>query len=730
MRGIKAGACALCGMLVASAGAQERPSDQATPVFRTTTDVVMLDAVVRDRRGQIVRDLKPGEIEVYEDGILQRVAAFRFFEGGVLVDTSAESAVTPGPAAPPATPAARAPGVQTLRHPNLVTLVFDQLGADGRPLARKAALDFINLQDRPDVYVSVFQIGQTLRIVQQFTTDRERLREAVKLVTGEVNTQYSAATDDLAGAVRSAEEARKRLDAATSSPVAGPEGAATLATLGQEAAMADMVVNTLRMTQSLQREQQGMSSLHALLALAKKQQILSGRKTILFFSEGLQAPPNLEHVLKSTISEANRANVSVYAVDARGLRTASDMREAADSLRSAVATSQRQNMSSGGRAVTREEVMIADTAESAIRLNTQATLGELAESTGGVLIANSNDLRKGISRAVGDLSGYYEVSYTPANRNFDGRFRKIAIKVNRPGVTVQARAGYFALPPGEAAVDFPFELDLVMALREPKPPTELPLHVRAFRFGYEGTRRRFTLVAELPLERIQTVESGGLEQAHFSFLALVRDAAGAVAEKFSEDTPVLVPKEKLPALKQGGAVFIRSFALGQGEYELQTAVRDHQSNQRGVERLPLAVPAARGLTISTPAFVKRTEATTPGALDSPDPFRAGEVRLVPYVLDPEVVSGDLPLFLMVYPAPGEPPRQVLLEFSRDGKVTGRSTPALPAPDKQGYISFLAPIPVSRFTPGRYDLRIVVQQGAETAEERLTFAVVPAASQPR
>ena len=129
--------------------------------------------------------------------------------------------------------------------------------------------------------------------------------------------------------------------------------------------------------------------------------------------------------------------------------------------------------------------------------------------------------------------------------------------------------------------------------------------------------------------------------------------------------------------------------------------------------------------------IKRTEPIAPGALPSADPFRVGETRMVPYVTTPEVSSGDLPLFLMVYPAPADPPpATVLLEFSRQGKVTGRSTPALSAPDKDGQISFVAPIPVSRFPPGEYTLRIAVQQGSQTAEESLTFTVLAPAGPPR
>ena len=157
---------------------------------------------------------------------------------------------------------------------------------------------------------------------------------------------------------------------------------------------------------------------------------------------------------------------------------------------------------------------------------------------------------------------------------------------------------------------------------------------------------------------------------------------------------------------------------------------DQQSRQRGVAQAPIAATLPSGLAISTPAFIKRTESISPGALPSSDPFRVGETRMVPYVIIPEVRSGDLPLFLMVYPAATEPPpASVLLEFSRQGKVTGRSTPSLPAPDKQGQISLVAPIPVSRFLPGDYDVRVSVQQGSQTADESVKFTVLPPANGP-
>src|SRR5687768_14995103 len=108
---------------------QEPPAQFRGQVFRAETEVVVLDVVVRDKRGRVVRDLRADEVEVVEDGVKQEVTAFRLLD-----------AAAPGRATEPAKPA-QVEGAA--RYVNLVTLVFDQLGTDGRRLARQAALDLL-----------------------------------------------------------------------------------------------------------------------------------------------------------------------------------------------------------------------------------------------------------------------------------------------------------------------------------------------------------------------------------------------------------------------------------------------------------------------------------------------------------------------------------------------------------------------------------------------------------
>jgi VWFA-related protein len=698
-------------------------AQEATPEFRSGAEVVVLDVVVRDEAGNTVRDLRPEEIQILEDGVEQGLVSFRLRAAGSVValrddargEASSRHSETPSEAS--------GPSDEDARHVNLVTLVFDQLGPDGRRIAREAGLALAGITDRDDLLVSVFRIQESLALVQQFTAEQELVREAVLEATGAANTQYSSATEDLVAAVERDRRAQEALDQAI-----GVNSAATGATagqLGQLADMARMAVDSLRFTQTLQREQQGHASLYSLLALSRNQQRLAGRKTILYFSEGLQVPTSLEHVLRQAISEANRANVSIYTVDARGLTVEARLDSTRETLRQSRVALERQASRRGVGAVSKEEVLALDTAELALRMDVQGALTDLAHGTGGQLIADTNRVGSAIERAVGDMRGYYELVYVPTNPAYDGTFREVEVTVSRPDVRVQSRSGYFALPPGEGTATFAYEVDLLRALRRHPLPTEFALRATPFCFGPEPEGIRYTLVLEVPLASLtfESDERGENDRVHLSILAQLRDPTGQVVEKFTEDSPVFLPRQQRAALRQGNAIFLRSFALPPGRYTLEMAVVDQLAEAYSASRslLEVAKPSP-GLVASEIALIKRREAVPSGVLDSPDPFRQGETRLVPWLAEPRLgPSDDLSLFLVAYPSGGSG-AIALLEFVRDGRVVTQSLTDLPPPDASGRSPFVAEVPTSELEAGRYEVRVLLKQGGLVAHRKTHFVL--------
>jgi VWFA-related protein len=580
-------ACALAAP-AASPAAQAtagRNDAAAPPVFRAGAQLVVLDVVARDKKGQTVRDLRAEDFEVLEDGAPRPVQGFRFVE-----------AASPAPGS--MTASSPAPQVEAPRNPTLVTLVFDALGPEGRVLARKAGLELLDLRDRPDLLFSVFVVGNRLRLLQQFTSDRAALRAAVERACGSLDPR--GLTPDAAAVDRAAQNAQATADAVDQATSGSSGGGGAGAQAIVAAQFANMELRAVRMAEDLERDVRGNASLFGLFALARQQQRLAGRKAIVYFSEGLQVPVPLEQMFRSVVSEANRANLSVYSVDARGLRSTSDLDRARTDIRASAENVRRQVQSRGGSAVTREDAVAPEVAEAAIHLDVQGMLEALSADTGGRLIANSNDVHAGLERVMDDMSGYYEITYDPQLADFDGSFRRIELKVRRPGVRVQTRSGYFALPPGEGTVNFPWELALARALRATPVARDFDLHSAAYRFGVDAGGVRYTLVAEFPLGSLSFEEKGGTRRAHFSLMAVVRDAAGAVQERFSQDSPVEAKERDLEALRRGNAVFTRTFRLAPGRYALELAAYDQRAGKASVRKSvlivapPTALPALRG----------------------------------------------------------------------------------------------------------------------------------------
>jgi VWFA-related protein len=599
------GLAALLLALACTAPARDAKPEPKPATFRTDTALVVLDLVVRDKKGQPVRDMRPDEVQVYEDGIRRDVAAFRLVEADARA--GAATAADPGPAAKAANPT---------RLLSLTTLIFEPLDGTTAPLARKAALQFLEHSLGERSRVAVVRLGRSLSLVQPFTSNLEHLRRAIEMVTS------MAGPDADRGVLAQAQRANQyylNLTAAAASINPGPAGAPTAGgppalaltaprdpgradeasgpcdvcpagndpgSVATERKLAEVQAIALRADDQLQRQQQGESVLWPLLALLKSQEELAGRKSVVFFSTGLRIPPNLDSVFRTAIGQANRSNVSIYAVDVRGLDTTRDLAAVGATLRQAAAASYLQNTRVEG-AVTREEINTFDTAEDALRLNATGTLRDLSESTGGLLISNTNDLGKRLEQVASDLRLYYEVSYSPARSEYDGKFRKIEVKVARKGVAIQARSGYFALPPGGSTL-FPYEIPLLGALTTR--PKAHDFEIRpAIAFGEKGP----TVAVEVPLDGLPFVVDPKKKtyRLGLSMLAVVKTADGQVVERLSDDFPMAGPAAKLDELRAKNAVLRRRLSLPPGDYVLEAVALEKESDRASAGLWRFAVPA-------------------------------------------------------------------------------------------------------------------------------------------
>ena len=665
IRSVSAVACATLLGFVAAAPAQTPPpaTGTDTPQFRTGTAVVVLDVVARDKKGRPVRDLRPEDLQIFENDQRCEVKSFRLIESEGTIEPSGASGVG-APVAPVAraeAPVAAAPAAAEAPPVNLVTLVFDRLSLEADRLAGKAARDFVARGIGPRTQVAVFNIGLGgLTLVQPFTAEREPLRQAIELATSGRDTTDKPLTRDWLQAERNArkaaggqvaEEPARAADAAT------PSAQSAVAGDPLEVIIRQAMASALRLSDSLQRQNEGNSTLYPLLALVKAQGRLSGRKTLVFFSQGLAVPPNLDDVFRTIVSEANRANVSVYSVDARGLGQTSDIQSSGAALREAATTSMTQQMKGAGEATTAAEMNIMDTADSSLRMNAQQTLSDLSEGTGGFLVANANDFGKAVERLAADIRGYYEVTYVPAVTNFDGSFRRVSVKVARKDVALQSRSGYFALPPTDQVV-LPFEMPLLAALSLPTPPHDFAHQAAALHFGAGPDGVETAVVVEVPLAPLDfTIDAKKKTFAlRLTTLAVVKDGEGRIVERFSDQYPLAGPLDQLDALTQSNAVLRRTAPLAPGAYTLETASRAG-SGKTSVQRLSFDVPAAAAGAprLSSLSLLRRADplpADAPASAD--DPFRFEATRLVPHLAGPvsKAATPNLSFFARVYPGDG------------------------------------------------------------------------------
>ena len=683
-------------LLIAAIGLQAVSQEQ-DEVVRVRSNEVRLDVVVKDKKGRPIRDLKASDFEILEDGVAQKVESFRFVTREATATTSDTKDNKSTGAGPTTT---STPGKRST--PAVTALVFDRLSPEARSLAKKAGLAYAQEGMANGGFTGVFGIDQALRTVQNFTDDAQLVKNAVESVTGTAisnynsnaatmrdNTERSAVLDQqIAAATGAASAAGAAQDSAGAAAASADAGQASI-----QQKFLEMQTQMLDHYERLERDQQGFATINSLLAVISPMQNLPGRKTIIFFSEGLKLPPSVLQKFPSVINAANRANVSIYSIDAAGLRTEAGTTEAARELNAIAGAAMAQQARGSERGANGPYLRGLERNEDLLRFDSRSGLGQLSDQTGGFLIHDTNDLVSGIHRIDDDMNGYYFLTYVPQNKEYDGRFRRISVKVARTNVEVQSRQGYYAV---ESAGQLPLldhEIAAIAAARNGKGSSnQTVLHSSALSYPAPGRNGLTLILAEAPISA-----------ADFSIVALIKDETDQIVQKLSQHYSLT---------GKGNVLFYREAQLSPGKYKVQLIAYDATTGDVKVSTTPLEISRIDEAKprLSSVAVLKRAERLTPEEQKRDQPLRFGELLVYPNLgerIDRNTTK-QLAYFFTAWPVKGSTkPLQMTLEILQNNRSLGTTSGELPAADQSGQIKYAGAFAIDKFAAGVYELKITV-----------------------
>jgi VWFA-related protein len=544
----------------------QNPAPTGTPppddseVVKITTALIQLDVTVTDKSGHVITDLKPEEVEVYENGEKQKVTSFSFVSNLRTTEERPKDKSAPSVLLPPTQ-------IRPEAVHRTIALVVDDLtlSFESTYFVRRALKKFVDEQMQEGDLVAIIRTGAGIGALQQFTNDRRQLYAAIERV------RWNPIGAGSVGAFAPLEPRERSLDPPTE-PAAGertPEG-------------------IQREFDEFRENVFAAGTLGAVNYVVRGMQDLPGRKSILLLSDGFKLfeedavgfreAGRVMAGLRRLVDMANRASVVIYTMDGRGLQTGG--LTAADNT--------------GGW--TMSELQQAETDRSQKLLDTQDGLRYLARQTGGIAIVNNNDLSGGIRKILDDQS-YYLLAYEPDDTTFDPRtrrFNNIQIKVSRPGTRVRYRSGFFGvtdeilrLRPSQTA-----EQRLTDALTSPFSVNEIPIKLNAL---FYNTAKNGNVIRSLVHVKAQDLsfsdEPNGGKKAVFDVIGMGFGDNGAPIDQISKTYTLIVKKEAFARVMSKGFVYDFSFPVkNPGAYQLRIALRDHGSDKLGSANQFVEVP--------------------------------------------------------------------------------------------------------------------------------------------
>jgi VWFA-related protein len=646
----------------AAAPAPAAPQDATPPViFRVEVDYVEADVLVTDAQGNPVNDLKADEFEVLEDGKPQKVTSF------ALVNIPIERAERPLFATAPLEQ-----DVQTNDHieGRIYLIVLDDLHTEftRTPRVKAAMRRFFERSFGTNDLAAIVFTGRS-NGSQDFTNNPRLLMAAVDKFVG------------------------RKLPSATINKIEGVRVNPDTGGLqvGDDKDMMERSFNARNAMGTVRKLAEFMAN------------VRGRRKALLLVGEGVDfdiheavglAGSTASAVLLDThdaIASATRGNVSIYAIDPRGLSTGSE-----DLI------TQSSTFPEQGAGL--------NSLQNELRLS-QDSLRVLAANTGGFAALNRNDFNSAFDRIVQENSQYYLLGYYSTNSRRDGRYRKIQVRVTRPGLrVVRARNGYYEARGRRPADPAPgTNPALTSAIASPLPVAGMPVKVFAGAYKGEAPNAAVAVVIELDASKLDFVEANGTFNESLEIANAATNSTGKVFPGERSTAKLALKPDTYKSARENGFRLLTQMNLPPGKYQLRLAAAN-ASGKAGSVLYDLEIPDfyKDSFAMSGVAITSVAASLTP-TVRAKNPL--GDFLPGPPVATREFTAGDtLMFFTEFYENGANNPHKVDLKAelrAGDGRVVLTASEERESGEVKGGggYGFAGRLPLSDLTPGLYVLHV-------------------------
>jgi VWFA-related protein len=709
------------------------PAATQAPSVTTNVDEVSLDLVVHDKKHKLITDLKREDFAVTDNGTPVTLNDFHLVRG--------ENA-----------------------RGHMVTLVFDRFAAQMAKSAGIAAQKVLKALPTEGYSIAVLDVAGRLRLLQGFTQDRKLVEAAMTLATASnVTSLESTLSQDVSISTDKAEPERAKAVAQAEKDLiamarTGADASGRHVDVA-ERAKAQILLAALEDGPRIAMEQHASRSLAGLLALVKAEQRSAERKAIIYFTQNRQMDSAAKEMVKSITAAATKAGVTLYTVDLDATNSSGQYQRdnaratakapfipgsdvIANTPNGPVSVPRMQQEGGGPIAGTpglqgpnwtsqQDIAVMTDFMRSQTEHNplgdVKSPMADLAENTGGVYIDADSSLKKPLEQMVEDLTTYYEASYVPPIKEYDGSFRTIGVKALRKDLRVQSKSGYYAVAPGAEGGTRPFEVPLLKILGSTELPGDFKFRAAVLKFGDMADGNTNTLAVDVPISALDTKEDAhtNLYAAHASIVAQIKDKNGVVVEHFGDDFTKRGALETLDRDHTTAILMQRHFVAVPGVYTAEVVVQDRNNDKAAAQRFSFEVKSAPGsISLSDMVLVRKMDALHEDDDDPAEPLRYENNRVTANISEELSANAKgVSLFFILHPdAASKEPPTLEMEVIHNGNPGRRSALPMKVNAGMGSMAYLASFGSNGLAAGDYEVKAYLNQGGKMTAQSLNFSV--------